>query len=146
METHDMGAVSDYLHYLLNFIQSAAFLRMALGIVVLIICIILLRWMWRQGVREFKKGMLSHEEPQAKSGQPPSKKEAAVKKDWEAQFVRFCRASGLAIRQTAKELRAGKLPPEHSSGQICPKCGRTYQDPGTKFCPVDGTKLVNSGA
>jgi hypothetical protein len=139
-----MGPVSDYLQYLMNLIPSAAFLRAALGIVALIICLILLRWMWRQGVREFKKGMLSHDEPQAKIGPPQSQKQAAVKGDWEAQFVRFCRASGLAVSRTAKELRAGNRPTEHSSRQICPKCGRTYQDPGAKFCPADGTKLVNS--
>ena len=69
-----------------------------------------------------------------------------MKRDWEAQFVRFCRASGLAIGRTVKELRAGKRPPENSNRQICPKCGRTYQDAATKFCPADGTKLVNSDA
>jgi uncharacterized OB-fold protein len=69
-----------------------------------------------------------------------------VKSDWEAKFVRFCRASGLAIRRTAEELKAGKRPPEQSNGQICPKCGRIYQGPTTKFCPVDGTKLVNPDA
>ena len=141
-----MGSVSDYLQYLLNFIPSAAFLRAALGIVALIICFILLRWMWRQGVREFKKGMLSHDEPQPKSGPSHPQKQAAVKRDWEAQFVRICRASGSAIRETAKELRAGKRPPEHSSRQVCPKCGRTYEGTGAKFCPADGTKLVNSDA
>ncbi len=141
-----MGSVSDYIQYLLNFIPSAAFLRAALGIVALIICFILLRWMWRQSVGEFKKGMLSHDEAEPSTGPSHPRKQAAVKGDWEAQFVRFCRASGLAIRRTTKELRAGSRPPEDSSRQICPKCGHTYQDPEAKFCPADGTKLVDSDA
>ena len=146
MGTRQMGSASDYLQYLLNFLSSAVSLRKALGIVALIICFFLLRWIWRQSVKEFKSGMLSHDEPQPRSGPSHSQKEAAMKRDWEAQFVRFCRASGLAIGRTVKELRAGKRPPENSNRQICPKCGRTYQDAATKFCPADGTKLVNSDA
>jgi hypothetical protein len=146
MGTREMDSASDYLQYLLNFFSSAVSLRKALGIVVLIICFILLRWIWRQSVKEFKKGMLSHDEPQPMSGPSHSHKQAAVKTDWEAQFVRVCRASGLAIRRTVKELKAAKPPPEHSNKQICPKCGRTYQDAATKFCPADGTKLENPDA
>ena len=141
-----MGSASDYLQYLLDFLSSAVSLRRALGIVVVIICFMLLRWIWRQSVKEFKSGMLSHDEPQSRSGPSHSEKQTAVKRDWETQFVRFCRASGLAIRRTAKELKAGKPPSEHSNRQLCPNCGRKYQDATTKFCPVDGTKLVNSDA
>jgi hypothetical protein len=146
VETREMDSASDYLQYLLNFFSSAISLRKALGIVVLIICLILLRWIWRQSVKEFKNGMLSHDEPQPMSGPSHSQKQTAVKRNWETQFVRFCRASGLAIRRTAKELKAGKGPTEHSNRQICPKCGRTYQDATTRFCPADGTKLVNPDA
>lgn len=28
-----------------------------------------------------------------------------------------------------------------SAGMVCPKCGAEYDDPNTKFCPADGTKL-----
>jgi hypothetical protein len=146
MGTREMGSASDYLQYLLNFFSSSVSLRSALGIVAVIIGFILLRWIWRQSVKEFKSGMLSHDEPQPRSEPSHSEKQAPAKKDWEAQFVRFCRASGLAIRRTAKELKAVKRPPEDSNRQICPKCGRTYQGAMTKFCPADGTKLVKPDA
>ena len=119
------GPVSNYFRYLLNR---------------------LLRSMWSRGVEEFKKGMLSHDDSQQKSEVGHSQKQPAVKKDWEAQFVRFCRASGLATRRTKQELRASKGSTEDSSSRTCPKCGRTYQGSGAKFCPEDGTKLVNGDA
>ena len=108
MGTCEMGSASDYLQYLLNFFSSSVSLRAVLAIVILIIGFILLRWIWRQSVKEFKSGMLSHDEPQPRSEPSHSQKPAPAKKDWEAQFVRFCRASGLAIRRTAKELKAVK--------------------------------------
>ena len=116
-----MAPVSNYLRYLLNH---------------------LLRSMWRRGVSEFKSGVLSHDESQKRRGLSHFQKQGTVKKGWEAQFVRFCRASGLAIRQTAKELRAGKRFSERSTTYICPKCGRTYEGGWAKFCVEDGTKLV----
>ena len=116
-----MAPVSNYLRYLLNH---------------------LLRSMWSRGVSEFKSGVLWYDESQKSSGPSHFQKQGTVKKGWEAQFVRFCRASGLAIRQTAKELRAGKRFSERSTTYICPKCGRTYEGGWAKFCVEDGTKLV----
>jgi len=141
-----MGSVYDYLQYLMNLVSSEVSLRKVLGIVALISCLILFRSMWRQGVKEFKKGMLSHDEPQRRSDERHFLKQPAVKTEWEPQFVRFCRASGLAIRRTAKELRAGKRSHEHSTTHICPKCGRTYEGGWAKFCAEDGTKLVKWNA
>ncbi|HTY22200.1 MAG TPA: hypothetical protein VMC85_03665 [Desulfomonilaceae bacterium] len=106
-----MESVSDYLQYLLKFIASEVSPRKALGILVLIICFFLLRWTWRRGVKEFKRGMLSSEETRPKNIPSHAKEPTAVKTKWETQFVRFCRASGLAIRRTAKEWKTSKHPP-----------------------------------
>ena len=47
---------------------------------------LLLRSMWRRGVEEFKRGMLSHDKGQQKSEVEHFQKQPAVKKEWETLF------------------------------------------------------------
>ena len=139
-----MDTVSDYLQYFLKFLASEISPRKALGIFAVVVCFLLLRWMWRQSVREFKKGLHSHDEPQREVNSSHRQQTAPVKSNWGAQFVRVCRASGLAMGEMTRQWKAGKRPSAPSSRRFCPKCGRTYESAGSNFCETDGTKLMNS--
>lgn len=137
---------------ILDYIGAHPLLRSVLvQVAAALICLIIvsmiyygLRWMWRRSVREFKKGMLSDDEPQLRSVPSPPQEAAMVKKNQEALFVRFCRALGLAIGQTARDWKMSAGSNVSPSGGICPKCGRQYQNTAAKFCTADGTQLVNS--
>ncbi len=139
-----MGSVYDYLQYLLKFIASEVPLHRVLGILAVIICLFLLRWLWRQSVKEFKKGLHSRDESESESNSSRPQEPAAAESRWATQFIRVCRASGLAVGEVARELKAGKRPAASPSRRICPKCGRTYEGAGSNFCVADGTELMNS--
>lgn len=66
--------------------------------------------------------------------------------DKEGWFVQFCRGLGQIVKECRPSSRPHSLKtsPAPSSTQICPKCGRKYQNTAAKFCTADGAQLVNS--
>ncbi len=109
-----MSFLNDALE-LLESVSSVVPVRRAISVIIFIVCIVVLRRIWNKSVIQFKKGMLAHDDPPPAAEPPDHPRKPTLKKSWDAQFIRFCRASGLTARTLGKEWKKLRRDPNSTS-------------------------------